>query len=176
MDSKMRYCIEQLTNEIRNAYNIQIPISDIDAVVHSMGGTVVEDEYCIGLCEGTVNRTEKGFSVRIEKQLSENKRARIFDIATELGHVFLHMGFRIDNDLWNSRELNKYYSFPLSDDYAQAQYFAACLLMPRYSYVDTLDVYTKDRDVDILKVADYFNVPAAYVMQYGYTLGYLEPR
>ena len=88
-----------------------------------------------------------------------------FSIVHELGHLFLHMGFRIDNDCWQKQILNKYSSFRTNEQEYQANEFAYSLLMPKSTYSCAVVKYSDNNNfVDINKLAKSFNLSSLLVL------------
>ena len=55
----------------------------------------------------------------------QSSERRKFTIAHELGHLFLHMGYMIDSDLWEQQENATFYRAGNSSEEYQANEFAA---------------------------------------------------
>ena len=103
----------------------------------------------------------------------QNPQRKTFTIAHELGHLFLHMGFIIDRNLWQTQNETVYRRFGTSEQEYQANEFAASLLMPQVAYKRVLDQYSENNMVDMSKVAKHFNVSMAAAINRGRFLGYL---
>ncbi len=172
MDRKMRNCIEQLAKEVRDAFGIRIPITNIDEIVQKLNGTLTSEDSFDDLCDGTIRKKNDGFEIRLSPYQSPERRT--FTIAHELGHLFLHMGYCIDKERWEAQDGHAYCRFGTSEQEYQANEFAACLLMPKNLYADILDEFTQDDNVDIASVAKYFHVSTAAATNRGKFLGYIE--
>ena len=99
MNNELRMLINNLTQDIIDLYNIQIPIENINDVVTTLGGRVEETMDIDTMSDGSIRKQDDGFIIYISPfQSSERKK---FTIAHELGHLFLHMGYRISSELWN---------------------------------------------------------------------------
>ncbi len=172
MDRETRYYINDLAQQVINAYNITVPITDINAIVRQMGGTIEEQINFDDLCDGTIMKTgDSAFSIMTSPFQSSQRKT--FTIAHELGHLFLHMGFRTNPALWERQDQTVYRRFGRSTQEYQANEFAASLLMPQELYKQTLKQYTSDNEVDIKSVARYFNVSVAAAVNRGRFLGCL---
>lgn len=79
--------------------------------------------------DGSIRKQDDGFIIYISPFQSTERRK--FTIAHELGHLFLHMGYRINSDLWNKQMDATYYRAGDSLLEYQANEFAAALLMPK---------------------------------------------
>ena len=172
MDASTRKYINELTQRIIDAYDISTPISDIESIVHMFGGVIDERIDFDDSCDGTIQKKgEYGFVIAISP--FQNPQRKMFTIAHELGHLFLHMGFIIDRNLWQTPNETVYRRFGTSEQEYQANEFAASLLMPQVAYKRLLDQYSKNNMVDMSKVAKYFNVSMSAAINRGRFLGYL---
>ena len=54
---EMKKLIEAMAQEVIKVYDVQIPITDIDEVVRSMGGFVEEDSAIDGFSDGKIRRS-----------------------------------------------------------------------------------------------------------------------
>ena len=92
MDSELRMLINNLTQDIIDAYHIQIPILDIDYVVtQQLGGRIEESPNIENMSDGSVRKEGNGFVIYVSPYQTTERRT--FTIAHELGHLFLHMGY-----------------------------------------------------------------------------------
>ena len=165
MDSSTRIFIDNLAEAVIDAYGITIPIDNIEDVVKKIGGEIVEKADLDDLYDGTIRIVISPFQ-------SEGRKA--FTVAHELGHLFLHMGFGVDPDLWSRQNDTIYRRFGTSEQEYQANEFAAALLMPQKEYLsELLRNKTDDGKVCISEIADYFHVSNAAAGNRGKFLGYL---
>ena len=176
MDYETKRVIGRIVNAVIDAYNINIPITNIEEVVRQMGGKVTEDStlnmYSDGLIRRLDERNGEQFEIVVSSyQLPARKN---FTIAHELGHLFMHMGYEIDEKLWDSQINSTYYRNGNSEQEYQANEFAATLLMPEDEYKRIMDIYTIGNSVDTSKIADYFNVSVEAAANRGKWLGYLQ--
>ena len=178
MDREMRVTINELAQDVIEVFNIQIPIESMRDVVKEMGGEIEENDSVGMYSDGYIqkisqeNKKEYGFKIVIPSSQPENRKN--FTIAHELGHLFLHMGYMINEELWNSNLNQSYNRKGDSEIEWQANEFAAALLMPQKKYKDVLDVNTQGDQVSVSKIAEYFHVSADAASCRGKWLGYLE--
>ena len=172
MDLSTRNYINSLAERVIKVYNIAIPITNIDDVVRSIGGTVEEKRYFDDLCDGTIIKEGKD-SFRIAISPHQNEQRTAFTVAHVLGHLFLHMGYRTNPDLWAEQDQTIFRRFGYSGQEYQANEFAAALLMPRDMYKRVLLDNAIDGHVDMSIVAKHFNVSQAAAVNRGKFLGYL---
>lgn len=172
MNNELRMLINCLTQDIIDFYNIQIPIENINDVVTTLGGSVEESIDINNMPDGSIRKQDNGFIIYISPfQSSERKK---FAIAHELGHLFLHMGYRINSEIWNKQKNATYYRCGDSLMEYQANEFASALLMPKKTYKKIMDQYTIGNEVETDKVAEYFGVSVSAASNRGKFLGYLQ--
>lgn len=171
MNYETRNYINRLAEVVIDAYHITIPVQNIDEVVATLGGRI-EVSSSFDAFDGTIRKDgESGFCIKLSQYQADNRRT--FTIAHELGHLFLHMGFKITPDVWKNQDQTTYARFGRTEQEYQANEFAAALLMPQQEYKKVLDMNTVGNQVDISKVAQYFNVSSAAANNRGRFLGYL---
>ena len=172
MDSVLRKKINDLANDVLLAYNISTPITDIDAVVKKMGGAIHENEALGLFSDGRVKKEKDVFSISVP--VNQNNARRNFTIAHELGHLFLHMGYKIDDELWEQSDDKVFNRGGSSEIELQANEFAAAFLMPKAEYKKVMDDNTSGNIVFIGQVAGYFHVSIDAASYRGKWLGYLQ--
>lgn len=164
--------INDLADQVILEYDISIPILDIDSVVQRIGGTVLEKADLDILYNGRVRKDGvASFCIEVSPYLSP--RRRTFTIAHELGHLFLHMGYRTNWARWQKQGEPVYRRFGTSAQEDQASEFAAALLMPRDQLGEAIVKYTHGDSVDMTEVAKCLNVSPAAAINRGRLLGYL---
>ena len=169
MDNSTRRMINSLAEDVLSAYNISLPIGNIDEIVEKLGGTIQKEAF---FSDGAVEKEGNGFKI-IVSPFQDEKRER-FTIAHELGHLFLHMGYRTNNELWEKQENNIYHRIGNSEKEYQANEFAAAFLMPATEYLSVLNKVAEGNMVDTSKIAEYFNVSIEAAANRGKFLGYLR--
>ena len=169
MDNSTRRMINSLAEDVLSAYNISVPIGNIDEIVEKLGGTIQKEAF---FSDGAVEKEGNGFKI-IVSPFQDEKRER-FTIAHELGHLFLHMGYRTNNELWEKQENNIYHRIGNSEKEYQANEFAAAFLMPATEYLSVLNKVAEGNMVETSKIAEYFNVSIEAAANRGKFLGYLR--
>lgn len=172
MNNELRMLINNLTQDIIELYNIQIPIQNINDVVEVLGGSVEESIDIDSMSDGSIRKQNDGFIIYVSPFQSVERKK--FTIAHELGHLFLHMGYKVNSELWNKQKNATYYRSGDSLMEYQANEFAAALLMPKKVYKDIMEQYTIGNRVETDKVADYFGVSISAASNRGKFLGYLQ--
>lgn len=173
LNPELKNLINDLANVIREIYSITGPITDIDNIVKKMGGTIVEDSSLDSFSDGKIKKTGiSSFEIAISPLQGEERRN--FTIAHELGHLFLHMGFKTNKELWDSQNNITYYRNGNSDLEYQSNEFAAAFLMPQRDYKQIMDQNTVGNIVDTSAVAKFFHVSIDAAANRGKWLGYLR--
>ena len=172
MDYQERNIINELTEAVIEHYGIQIPVQNMVEVVSRIGGRISFGNRISTLGDGCIRKEGDSFVIMIDPSQPENRIN--FTIAHELGHLFLHMGYAIDRNLWQSQDTDPYYRYGNTAMEYEANEFAAALLMPKREYKNIIDMYTTGDIVDTAKVAEYFNVSVGAAANRGKWLGYLE--
>lgn len=88
--------INNLAEDIIDIYKIHIPINNINDVVITLGGYIEENK---DICDSAIRKQNDGFVIYIPSSYSVERRR--FAVAQELGHLFLHMGYKISSKLWD---------------------------------------------------------------------------
>lgn len=168
MSDKIQQLINDLSADIIDTYDIHIPINDMNDVVTTLGGYIEENK---NICDSAIRKQNDGFVIYIPS--SYNVERKQFAIAQELGHLFLHMGYKISPKLWNKQKNMAYYEskYPLEE--YQVNDFAEALLMPNDVYKKVLDQYTVGNKVQTAKIAEYFGVSVSTAYSRGNSLGLL---
>lgn len=170
MNDEEREIINELAEAVIEHYKIQVPIVDIYEVVRQIGGEVVTNCSMNDLLDGCIKKVGNSFVISIIPYQPPNRIN--FTIAHELGHLFLHMGYVINEQLWNKQDTEPYYRKGSTEKENQANEFAAALLMPRKMYKKVMDSCTNGNIVDTAKIAEYFHVSVEAASNRGKWLGY----
>lgn len=160
--------INNVAEGIIDAYDIHVPICDINDVVTKLGGCVWESA---DICNSDIMKQNDGFVIYMPSFYSAERKR--FAIAQELGHLFLHMGYIISPISWNSQKNMTYYRSKSPLDEYQANDFAEALLMPKDVYKKVLVQYTTGNKVQTAKIAEYFGVSVSVAYSRGKSLGLL---
>lgn len=156
MNRIKRHQINILADKIRTACELALPI-DVDEAVSRLGGVIdkVDDlEY-----EAKIEKNDDGFKITIVDTANEQRER--FSVAHEVGHLFLHMGYLIDNEKWLSVGTYRdsvYYRYGHSLEENEANEFAAAFLMPREEFISIAQEYINDGVYQISAIARHFNV------------------
>jgi Zn-dependent peptidase ImmA (M78 family) len=171
VDLKKSSEISTLANVSRESLELSVPIDVSEAVVR-LGGTVKEIDTGPDEPEATVKRAGERFEITIKKNhLSTRKR---FSLAHELGHLFLHMGYLVNPDTWGRSSDycdSVYHRFGYSIEEAEANLFAAALLMPEEDFRRAVNELGNNGNIPIKELASHFRTSAAATLRRGQELG-----
>lgn len=96
MEKQQRDAINGLTHDIGDILGADVPV-DINMIVCKLGGHIKETE---DVRYGSVRKCEDGFEICVNPTLCEETKR--FTIAHELGHLFLDMGYLMDEKRWEN--------------------------------------------------------------------------
>lgn len=177
MDNTLRKQINELAETVLDVFNISRPITDMNSVIKILGGEIREDSSLGLFSDGKVCKekdTSKGVFFYIVVPRDQSDARKNFTVAHELGHLFLHMGYKINDKLWEESDDVVFNRRGNSEIELQANEFAAAFLMPRDEYKRVMDENSRGDTVFIGKVAEYFNVSIDAASYRGKWLGYLK--
>ena len=160
--------INNIAEDVIDTYDIHIPICNINDVVTTFGGYVYESA---DICNSDVMKQNDRFVIYIPSSYSTERKR--FAVAQELGHLFLHMGYKISPKLWDNERNMVYYESRSPLEEYQANDFADALLMPKNVYKKVLEQYTTGGKVQTAKIAEYFGVSVSTAYSRGKSLGLL---
>lgn len=170
-ETEIKKVIDHLAQDIIDQYHIEIPIQDIDQVVQTIGGRVEEDreKYC-KYCD-FISKEGNSFVIYISPYYKPERRKMI--IAQQLGHLFLHMGYQTNHDLWNQQKEGRFHEKNGPEQARQASRFAYALFMPEDAYRNIVNHNLQGNIVHTKNVAEYFGVSTAAASLRGRELGVL---
>jgi Zn-dependent peptidase ImmA (M78 family) len=176
MNAERRAKINQLADGVRQYLGLDIPV-DVSEAVRKLDGEIREtvmmpgeDAYVQKLPEGA----GKSFVIVIDK--SQSLARRSFSIAHELGHLFLHMGYLINDERWRSYEVGTGgIHYRTLSDRSQKEYdaneFAAAFLMPKTDFVKAVREVERGGIITTEEIAKRFNVSVDAAANRGKWLG-----
>lgn len=170
MDSTRRAEIRDLAERIRVALDLDVPV-DVDSAVARLGGKV---ETAPGPSPVEAQIRKSGGSFLIELSDDSDSVRKRFSLAHELGHLFLHMGYLIDDNRWNS--IDEYVDSPMqrfghSEEEFEAHEFAGAFLMPELEFRNIAASHLSGDSYQILPIARHFNVSVLAARTRGRWLG-----
>lgn len=173
MNRTKRKAINELTLRLISVLEIEYPIEVTD-IVEKLGGEIEYIEgYIEGSLEAMIEKVDNSFKIVISKEKPVNRRR--FSVAHELGHLFLHMGYIINQDLWNKAGTYRdsvYYRHGYNKEELEANEFAAALLMPEEQFIKIAREHLDDNNCyNTPAIADYFQVSVQSASLRGKWLG-----
>lgn len=166
-----RNAINTLANSLIDILNLKFPIP-VEEIPERIGGNLETVPFIGENLEAMISKVNGSFQILItDDKLPQRQR---FSIAHELGHLFLHMGYLINDELWhNTNNYNDsvYYRYGHSEEENEANEFAAALLMPEAKFREVAKNSLKSGYYDIDEIADFFDVSPSAVLTRGKWLG-----
>lgn len=167
--------IEKLSEYILDKCNVKIPITNIEKLVEKIGGTVVYEN--LKWDHNHIIKTgNESFIIKINNyyfpkngKISDKALKRI--IANELGHLFLYMGYKVNDKLWKTISIAENHVLDYNQN-VDIQVFGNSLLMPRNEYEKVINKYAKNNIINTEIIADYFQVTLGNAIERGRTIGY----
>lgn len=142
MNKKFINLLDKFTTDIRLSLNITKPPYDMISVIEILKGNLkvvesVDSDFSIHtkILKLPNNNNDKVFEI-----LTLNERCNNFEITHTLGHLFLHMGYLVDDELWKKSSV-------FSDSHLrtggtlierEADVFANSFLMPKTELISLL--------------------------------------
>lgn len=175
----MRYAeirkIEELSEYILDKCNVKIPITNIEKLVEKIGGKIVYENLKYDH-NHIIKTGNESFIIKINNfyfpkdgKISDKALKRI--IANELGHLFLYMGYKVNDKLWKTISITENHVLDYNQN-VDAQVFGNSLLMPRNEYDKAIDKYSINHTIDTEIIADYFQVRLNDAIERGRTIGW----
>ncbi len=125
--------------------------------------------------DGKIEKQGDSFQITLSpRQSSLRKR---FSLAHELGHLFLHMGYIIKPSIWKESDAyvdSVYYRYGYSEEEHEANEFAGAFLMPKEEFRQTIEDLGRDGLVDLVALAQRFDVSKDAALTRGRWLGLLS--
>jgi Zn-dependent peptidase ImmA (M78 family) len=167
--------IGSIADSIRTSLALERPY-DPERAVTLLKGTIQPINIDHKIDAAIKKNGEEGFIIYLN--IHEPDLRKRFTVAHELGHLFLHMGYLIDNEKWNSISDDGFQDsayFRMSDNYSQeeneANEFAASFLMPRTEFINIAINHLDNNQYTIKPIADYFKVSESAAINRGKWLG-----
>ena len=138
--------IEELSEYVSDKYDVKVPITNIEKLVEKMGGTVVFENLRWDY-NHIIKTGNESFIIKINNycfpkngKISDKSIKRI--IANDLGHLFLYMGYKVNDKLWKTIAIAENHVLDYNQN-VDAQVFGNSLLMPRNKYDKVINKYAK---------------------------------
>jgi hypothetical protein len=169
MQQSRRQQINELAETILATCDLGVPV-DVRTAVQRLRGElefVPDADF-----EAKIEKTPTGFKITLPEYGFENRDR--FSIAHELGHLFLHMGYLMDPNRWNSIKDFKdsvYYRQGFSLEESEANEFAGAFLMPRDEFIAVARQHQTGNSFNVTGIAEHFHVSPIAAATRGRFLG-----
>ncbi|MGG0516610.1 ImmA/IrrE family metallo-endopeptidase [Bacillus pseudomycoides] len=170
-----REAINELAYNLHEILKLEIPIN-IEEVPEYLGGELLYVDSLEDGMEAKIERLspqcEKKFRITLQREACEERRR--FSIAHELGHLFIHMKYLIDQKEWdNSQEYKDsvYYRYGYGTEENEANEFAGAFLMPKKQFINVANKNFRQGKYYLDSIAEHFNVSVQAVKTRGRWLG-----
>jgi Zn-dependent peptidase ImmA (M78 family) len=158
LNTRKREAINAFANSLIDVLGLSFPIPVKD-VPGMLGGRLIEKPFIGDNLEAMIRKIDDSFEIVISEDKPRQRKR--FSIAHEIGHLFLHMGYLIKPELWESvgdyRD-SVYYRFGHSIEEYEANEFAAAFLMPDHEFKRIAKQNLKNGVYNIEEIANYFDV------------------
>ena len=174
MNYKKKKRIRELTHEILDMFQIDIPIKDIREVTRKLGGTVIDDAALSQYADAYIKKTAEGFRIYVPSRMPKSREN--LTVARALGHLFINMGYMISKELWASTADEYRPCSSSMENTLAVEIFALSFLMPqdRFRRVMNENIMENGRQVNVSGMARYFETTVDAVLYLGKDLGYFE--
>lgn len=169
MNRARRDQINRLADTVRTVCRLEVPV-DVDTAVTRLNGRIEEADDAD--FEARIEKTGTGFAITLSGDVSPRRRR--FSVAHEIGHLFLHMGYLVDEDKWRSEGTytdSVYYRYGYNTEEYEANEFAAALLMPRAEFVKVANQHRDGGRYLVGPIAAHFQVSEEAALNRGRWLG-----
>ena len=172
MTKQRRDAIYIFAEKIRASLSLKTPVNLYNITKDQLGGDICEMQLDEDI-SGKIQKTSGSFKITLNNFHSQARKN--FTIAHELGHLFLHMGYMINQAKWdaiNEYIDSPYYRIGYSEEEYEANHFAGALLMPREEYRKFVEENKDcDNSIEISKISEYFDVSDDAALTRGKWLG-----
>jgi Zn-dependent peptidase ImmA (M78 family) len=174
MVAQRRRAIYKIAENIRSALKLKTPADLHSAITDMLQGECVEAVLDDDI-SGKIKKIGNSFKITINRKHSGKRKN--FTIAHELGHLFLHMGYLTDPEIWDS--INEYIDSPYyrmgySEEENEANQFAGALLMPEAEYKEFVRNAVKNQKINISLISSHFDVSDDAALTRGKWLGIFD--
>jgi len=172
--------IAKVANSVRESLKLEIPYSPQKAV-ELLNGEIIDSIEDVNIDAYIKKNGTDSFVIHRNKNKNSELRDS-FTVAHELGHLFLHMGYLLDDEKWNSiseYQDSAFYRMAGVDGkpgrYAQEEHeaneFAANFLMPKNEFIFVAKQHLENNKYNIKPIAEHFKVSAPAAANRGKWLG-----
>lgn len=172
MNLNTRMMINKIADAIRKQYNVSTPIIDFkDLIENKLNGELKEENFLPEFADARIEKKGDSFIISVLQNANESRKR--FSIAHELGHLFIHMGYKISEETWENSD-NVFNRLDSGELEFQANEFAAALLMPEEKFIKVMNDNYNKGSYNMENVAEYFNVSLEAAINRGRWLNLLS--
>lgn len=146
-----RLLVQDVAENVLLAYEITIPIKDIEPVVLALGGKL----KIVQVIDGVRKTYNDGFDIEYVRSVRTSEAEINWLVAVMIGDLFIHMGYNICPSIWNRYEDWEFFAPSDVAQIRQSQAFARAFLMPENEFRN-IAVQNK---YNVRYIATYFTVP-----------------
>ena len=174
MTYERRQKIEEFAESVRKTLNVSTPVN-MQQVIANLNGELKAITFEDSSISGRIQKVGTKFEISYNAEHSPFRSE--FTIAHELGHLFLHMGYLVNPEKWNS--INEYYDSPkyrqgYSEEEYEANQFAGAFLMPQTEYREFIKNNSNNNRISVNLIAEHFNVSFDAALTRGKWLGIFQ--
>jgi hypothetical protein len=169
MGAYTRSQIGWLADTVRTSCDLELPIN-VDLAVQRLHGELRVDSSAD--YEAKIEKISDGFRISVRQEPNEERQR--FSIAHELGHLFLHMGYLVDEGKWSANSNytdSVYYRFGFGVEESEANEFAGAFLMPADEFRIQVARHSNAGRCDVSAVAAHFQTSVQATLVRGRFLG-----
>jgi Zn-dependent peptidase ImmA (M78 family) len=173
-----REAIAKIADSIRHSLALLCPY-DPFRVVELLKGEIIHTIENMSIDAAIKKDGERSFIIHLNPYKSHTRER--FTLAHELGHLFLHMGFLLNKELWNSIPEGQFQDsayYRIDGNYTQEEHeaneFAAAFLMPKDEFIFVSKQHLNNNQYTISPIARHFEVSEISVINRGKWLGIFE--
>ena len=142
---------------------------DPETIVARLGGTL---EFVPGTAYPLIERVEDGFRLVLR---DADERERVWNVAHALGHLFVHMGYIVSPERWESATTYidaVQHRWEHSECELEANLFASGFLAPQDAFLDSAVRHLSQAGTyDLAGMADELGVPMPFIRRRGLDIG-----
>jgi len=174
MNKINRETLELLTQRIREACYLTDAPYNIETAIEFLNGTVTQ-KILPPETDAFIHKTSDTTFEIVTNIFKSKARAR-FTLAHELGHLFLHMGFLVNEEKWKGEQnyqdtiFYRKSNIKKQEEY-EANEFAASFLMPQEQFILIAKQHFLNGLYSTKPIADFFDVSTDAVKMRGKFLG-----
>lgn len=167
--------INDKVNEIRETLQIKVPANAKNIAI-TIGGRIDYSDELDKDINAIIKKEGRLFRITINKKQIDPTRENM-QIAHALGHLFLHMGYLLDNPSYGQSDeyidsANHRYGYSLEEK--EANEFAACLVMPENTFKTIAYAHMINQQFTIAPIAEHFRVSVNDVIDRGKAIGLFQ--